>query len=100
MSAIMLAAATGAELMVAPAFTRGSFATDEFSTPWVPLPIDQLLDMPHVVRHWQQRGLIIHPVRLGACLLCQDPACTYGPKLAIGMHMHGVQRNPVCGHDG
>jgi hypothetical protein len=61
-SVFMLAATTGAELIVPPAFTRGSFAVDEHVTPWTPLPVDQLLDMPQITDYWQRRGIVVHPV--------------------------------------
>jgi hypothetical protein len=94
-SVFMLAAATGAELIVPPAFTRGSFAVDEHVTPWTPLPVDQLLDIPHITEYWQQRGIVVHPVRV-LCVLQQNTCRSQCSLPHIAQYDLGASANPRC----
>lgn len=61
-SVTMLAAATGAELILPTAVTRSTFALDEYHTQWTPLPVDRILDVDHIKHFWRQRGILVHEV--------------------------------------
>ena len=64
MSALMLAAATGAEVVLPPAFVRRSFGEKEPGHhTWTPLPLENLLDVEQIISSWQRRGVIVHRVR-------------------------------------
>ena len=63
-SALMLAAATGAEVVLPPAFVRRSFGEKEPGHhTWRPLPLGELLDVEQIISSWQRRGVIVHRVR-------------------------------------
>ena len=69
-SAFVLAAALGAELILPTAAKRDSFA-HYFSTfkeknevNWTADPLSNLLDVDHIVNFWQERGLRIHQVSI------------------------------------
>ena len=64
----MLAAASGAELVLPPAFTRRSFGERDTGLQWAPLPLEELLDVKQIQQSWQKRGVILHRVRFAtAC---------------------------------
>jgi hypothetical protein len=66
----MLAAASGAELVLPPAFTRRTFGEKEAGHhTWAPLPLEQLLDVEQIRRSWQKRGVVLHRVS-AAVLRC------------------------------
>ena len=63
----------GAEIVLAPAVKRDSFANyfstfkDQNEVSWTAAPLSSLLDVDGIVSFWQQRGLVVHRVRSGAC---------------------------------
>jgi hypothetical protein len=60
----MLAFATGAEVVLPPAFVRRSFGEKEPGHhTWRPLPLEELLDVEQIISSWQRRGVIVHRVR-------------------------------------
>ena len=59
----------GAELVLAPAVKRDSFANyfstfkDQNEVSWTAAPLSSLLDVESIIHFWQQRGLVVHTVR-------------------------------------
>ena len=75
-AAFSLSAVLGAELVLAPAVKRDSFANyfstfkDQNEVSWTAAPLSSLLDVESIVHFWQQRGLVVHNVSL-----CCWPGC-------------------------
>ena len=65
LAAIMLARATNAELVLAPALHRDSFNSHMTETVWHAAPSESLLDVQAIKDYWRDRGLLIHTVREG-----------------------------------
>ena len=72
-AAFSLSAVLGAELVLAPAVKRDSFANyfstfkDQNEVSWTAAPLSSLLDVESIIHFWQQRGLVVHNVSL-CCL--------------------------------
>ena len=75
-AAFSLSAVLGAELVLAPAVKRDSFANyfstfkDQNEVSWTAAPLSSLLDVESIIHFWQQRGLVVHNVSL-----CCWPGC-------------------------
>lgn len=67
-SAVMLSAMLGAELVLPPAVKRDSFANyfspfqDKNEIIWSPTPLESLYNVDQIVDFWQKRGLFLHKV--------------------------------------
>lgn len=79
-AAFALSAVLGAEIVLAPAVKRDSFANyfstfkDQNEVSWTAAPLSSLLDVDSIVSFWQQRGLLVHRVR-PQCSACSMHAC-------------------------
>lgn len=73
-AAFSFAAVLGAELVLAPAVKRDSFAhyfstfKEQNEVSWTAAPLESLLDVDAVVEYWANRSLIVHKVSGKACM--------------------------------
>ena len=67
LNALMMAREMGAELVLAPALYRGSFASRMGNVSWAVADIDTIFDLEQMVPYWKNRGVILHQVRTPGC---------------------------------
>ena len=60
--AFLLTLSLRAELVLPQALSRSTFDTAWWQQEWQERPIDTLLDVDRIIRHWRQRGVCIHKV--------------------------------------
>ena len=74
-AAFVLAAATGAELVLPPALMRNSFASyysplaEENEVSWETKPLSLLLDVDRMIQEWKARGVLVHEVGALPCAI-------------------------------
>ena len=60
--AFLLALSLRAEIVLPQALSRSTFDTAWWQQEWQERPIDTLLDVDRIIRHWRRRGVCIHKV--------------------------------------